>query len=162
MPKSVRYVFLALVMLFALSASCMAAENGASKSPAAASLPDLPATDGDRTTAVAVEYEGTDSLGARLALRLKEHFNTASLFTLTEKDVPKIRVLLSTQAEFPSRPNVGSAYAVVWVFSQSEGTLRHYLAREIGLMTAEDVDALALKIVERTDGLGVKYGYLFQ
>lgn len=160
MLKMMRLCFLIVVMIFALSASCLAAETG-STTPAAASLPDLPATDADRTTAVAVEYEGTDSIGARLALRLKEHFNTASLFTLTEKDVPKMRVLLSTKAEFPSRPGVGSAYAVVWVFSQSEGTLRHYLAREIGLVTADDVDALALKIVERTDGLGVKYGYLF-
>lgn len=161
MLNVVRHCLMIMLISLGLSVSCFAADGTATSTPAAASLPDVPSTESDRTTAVAVEYEGTDSIGARLALRLKEHFNTASLFTLTEKNVPKIRVLLSTKPEFPSRPGVGSAYAVVWVFSQSEGTLRHYLAREIGLVTADDVDALALKIVERTDGLGVKYGYLF-
>lgn len=151
--RSVLFVF----MMLAITTGSIAAET-----PSAASLPDTPAVAPDRATAVAVEYEGNDSIGSRLALRLKEHFNTATLFALTEKDVPKIRVLLSSVPEFPGRPGVGSAYSVVWVFSQSEGTLRHYLAREVGVLTSEEVDALANKLVERTDGLGVKYGYLFQ
>ena len=123
---------------------------------------DKPAPNVDRAVQVAVELEGTDSLGARLAFRLKDTFNASSLFVLSEKDAPKIRVLLSTTPEFPSRPSVGSAYSVVWVFSQSEGTLRHYLAREVGVVTAEGVDDLVAHIAERTDGISVRYGYLFQ
>lgn len=134
--------------------------------PAAEAAPkavaDKPAPNVDRAVQVAVELEGTDSLGARLAFRLKDTFNSSSLFVLSEKDAPKIRVLLSTTPEFPSRPPVGSAYSVVWVFSQSEGTLRHYLAREVGVVTAETVDDLVAHIVERTDGISVRYGYLFQ
>lgn len=127
-----------------------------------ASLPDKPAAAVERKTPVAVEFEGTDSLGSRLATRIKEQFNASNLFTLTEKDVPKIRMLLSSTSEFPSRPGVGSAYAVVWVFSQSESTLRHYLVREVGVLTGDEVNDLAAKLVERTDGLAVRYGYLFQ
>ncbi len=139
---------------------------GASVALAAEAAPkavaDKPAPHVDRAVQVAVELEGTDSLGARLAFRLKDTFNASSLFVLSEKDAPKIRVLLSTTPEFPSRPSVGSAYSVVWVFSQSEGTLRHYLAREVGVVTAESVEDLVAHIAERTDGISVRYGYLFQ
>jgi hypothetical protein len=129
--------------------------------PAARAVPDTPAGQEERRTPVAVEYEGTDSIGARLATRIKESFNASNLFLLTEQDKPKIRLLLATVVEFPSRPNLGSAYAAVWVFSQSEATLRHFLVREVGLVTPDEIDALAAKILERTDGLAVRYGYLF-
>ena len=151
-----------LVAAFTLSLLAFATLSSATEAGQTKPLPDRPAKESERATQIAVEYEGTDSIGARLAMRLKERLNTSSLFRLTEKDAPKMRILLSTVPEFPSRPGVGSAYAVVWAFSQSEGTLRHYLAREVGVVTAEDVDGLADRIVERTDGLSVKYGYLFQ
>lgn len=143
-----------LMLLFTLCGAVHAAEG-------TKSLPDKPAKDVDRTTHIAVEHEGTDSLGSRLSTRLKEQFNASSLFTLNEKDVPKLRLLVSTAPEFTTRPGVGSAYAVVWVFSQSESTLRHYLAREVGVFTAEELEGLVARLVERTDGIAVKYGYLF-
>ena len=127
-----------------------------------APIQDKPAKASERNTPVAVEYEGTDSIGARLATRLKENFNSSNLFQLTEKDTPKIRVLIATKPEFESRPGVGSAYAIVWLFSQSEATLRHFLVREVGVLTPDEVNDLAAKIIERTDGLAVRYGYLFQ
>ena len=129
---------------------------------AAAPVPDKPIKVTERRTPIAVEYEGTDSIGARLATRVKEAFNSSNLFLLTEKDSPKIRLLLSTVSEFPApRQALGSAYAAVWVFSQSEATLRHFLQREVGVITADEVTDLAAKLVERTDGLAVRYGYLF-
>jgi len=39
--------------------------------------------------------------------------------------------------------------------------LRHFLQREVGVITADEVSELAAKLVERTDGLAVRYGYLF-
>lgn len=156
MNRLVSFLFLVLALALTVPAA------PASAAEAAASLPNKPATAVERKTPIAVEYEGTDSIGSRLSTRVKELFNSSNLFTLTEKDVPKIRVLLSTAPEFPSRPSVGSAYAVVWVFSQSESTLRHYLVREVGLLTGDEVNDVAAKIVERTDGLAVRYGYLFQ
>jgi len=126
------------------------------------SLPNKPADIAQRNTPIAVEMEGSDSIGSKLATRLKEAFNASNLFTLSAKDTPKLRVLIATTPEFPSRPAVGSAYCVVWLFSQSEGTLRHFLMREVGVVSADNVDALAAQLVERTDGLAVRYGYLFQ
>lgn len=154
-------LFLTAAALFSpLAGSPALAAQAADAAPKA--VADKPAPGVDRAVQVAVEHEGTDSLGARLAFRLKDTFNSSSLFVLSEKDAPKIRVLLSTMPEFPSRPSVGSAYSVVWVFSQSEGTLRHYLAREVGVVTAEGVEDLVAHIAERTDGISVRYGYLFQ
>lgn len=145
--------------LFVVLALLPGAAFAAAAAPAA--VPDKPGKTVERQTPVAVEYEGTDSLGAKLATRIKEVLNSSNLFTLTEKDTPKIRLLISTVPEFPSRPGLGSAYGVVWVFSQSEATLRHFLMREVGVLTPDEVNDLAAKIVERTDGLAVRYGYLF-
>ena len=48
------------------------------------------------------------------------------------------------------------------MFSQSENNLGYLLARDLGAVSADEVDALTNKLVERTDGLAVKYRYLFQ
>lgn len=124
--------------------------------------PDKPVKGSERATVITVVHEGTDSIGARLSTRLKETFNASNLFQLNEKDMPKLRLLLSTVSEFPERPGVGSVYSVTWVFSQSENNLGYLLARDLGTVNADEVDALANKLVERTDGLAVKYRYLFQ
>ncbi len=154
-------VFALLFSLFVLLLTAQLALAAAPQQPAKP-VADKPASTNERSTTVAVEHEGTDTLGSKLAFQLKDGFNKSSLFALSEKDGPKIKVLLSTVAEFPSRPNIASAYAVVWVFSQAEGTLSFTLAREVGLVTAEELDALVAKLAERTDGVAVKYGYLFK
>ena len=143
---------LALLSLTLLAGSALAQET---------SLPDRPARITERHTPVAVEHEGSDSIGARLSTRIKELLNSSNLFVLEEGDTPKFRILLSTVPEFSDRPGVGSAYSITWVFSLSEATLRHYLAREVGVLTPEDVNNIATKVVERTDGMAVRYGYLF-
>jgi hypothetical protein len=109
-----------------------------------------------------VELEGTDSIGARLGMRLKEAFNGSNLFSLTDKDMPKMRLLVSTQSEFPGRPGVGSVYSICWTFTQGEGYLGYLLAREVGTLTYEEIDALVNRLVERTDGLSVKYSNLWK
>ncbi len=146
----------AVFILSLVVASAHAAQPTARKT-----LPDTPAAAPDRSVPIAIEHEGVDTAGARLAFELKELFNSSGLFTLTEKDEPKYRVLISTMAEFPSRPEVGSVFSVVWVYSESEGTLRHYLARDVGVVTMDSVKDIALALAERTDGIGVKYSYLF-
>ena len=156
-----------LVLALACSGSALAADAAGSaggkiqQAPAKAQ-PDAPAKTETRNTAVAVVHEGADSIGARLATRLKERFNASNLFKLEERDQPKMRLLLNTTAEFSSRPGAGSVYSVTWVFSQSEGHLAYLLARDLGVLTAEDVDALTDSLVERTDGIGARYGYLFR
>ena len=152
----VLFRFLIVVAALSFAAPALAADTGNQ------SIPDRPARVAERSTPVAVEFEGTDSIGSRLSTRIKESLNASNLFVLTEKDTPKIRILVSTVAEFPDRPGVGSAYSVIWLFSQSESTLRHFLSREVGVLTPDDVDGLAARIIERTDGIAVRYGYLFQ
>lgn len=152
-----------LLLTIAVAALCFAPACLAAESAPAKPVADKPAvTAADRTTAVMVEHEGTDTLGAKLAFQLKGTFNVSSLFTLTEKDAPKLKVVITTAAEFPSRPHIASVYSVVWAFSQAEGTLSFMLAREVGVVNAEEVDALIAKIAERTDGIAAKYSYLFK
>ncbi len=149
---------MSLCVLFVLCAAtaAFAAESAASRAPA-----DKPAAQAERTTSVSVEHEGTDPVGAKLAFQLKGAFNASPLFNLTEKDGPKIKVYLSTMPEFPGRPGLASAYAVVWAFSQADGTLSFFLARDVGLTAADEVDGLVSRLAEKTDGMAVKYRYLF-
>ena len=113
-------------------------------------------------TELATSMRATYRLAPRSGRVVKETLNSSNLFSLTDKDTPKIRILIATQPEFKDRPGVGSAYAVVWVFSQSENILRHYLTREVGVVTPDEINGLAAKLVEETDSLATRYGYLFQ
>lgn len=141
-------------------------------SPALAAAPaagkpvqDAPRQLADKSTAISVSLDGTDSIGSRLSTRLKERFNQSSLFRLNsaeDKDTPELRLLLNTAPEFPSRPSVGSVYSVCWVFSQGKGYLNYLLAREVGTVNADDLDTLVDKLVERTDGVAAKYGNLLK
>ena len=54
-----------------------------------AAIPNKPTRITERNTPVAVEYEGNDSIGSRLATRVKETLNSSNLFSLTDKDTPK-------------------------------------------------------------------------
>ena len=158
------FLFSLTAMMFLCFAAPLAgqAANPGAQPAAVAPVADKPvAVQADRTTEVMVEHEGIDTLGAQFAFQLKGAFNTSSLFTLSEKDIPKIKVFITTTAEFPSRPHIASAYSIVWAFSQAEGTLSFLLAREVGLVTAEELDSLVAKSAERTDGFAAKYAYLF-
>lgn len=158
--QRVRFLFCAVAIA---AMTCVSLPASAAQQPAAAApVADTPAElKVDRATAVMVEHEGTDTLGAKLAFQLKGAFNASPLFTLSEKDVPKLKVALSTMAEFPSRQNIASVYSIVWAFSQGEGTLSFLLAREVGVVTVEELDALVARTAERSDGIAAKYNYLF-
>lgn len=163
------FPFLPCLLLLAFNLTFAAMAFGAA-APTAQPHPGKPVQDSpslgvDRSTMISVLADGTDSLGARLSTRLKERFNQSSLFRLNpdqEKDAPELRLLLNTAPEFPSRPSVGSVYGVCWVFSQGKGYLGYLLAREIGTVNADDLDALVDKLVERTDGIAAKYANLWK
>lgn len=124
-------------------------------------LPDIPKSISKRVNPIFVEFEGNDSIGSMLSTRLKEQFNTSNLFSLVGKDIPKFRILISSVSEFDTRPSVGSAYSVVWLFSLSDGTLRHFLAMDVGVLSSDGVNDLAARLVEKTDSLVNRYAYLF-
>ena len=152
-----------------LAAMCFASAPAfAAQSPvpqAGKPVEDAPQKSAELNTVVNVQLDGSDSLGARLSTRLKERFNQSSLFRLNadeERDAPELRVLINTAPEFPARPGVGSVYGVCWVFSQGKGYLGYLLAREVGTVNADDLDALVDKLVERTDGIAAKYANLWK
>ncbi len=115
-----------------------------------------------RSTRVYVQQTGTDTIGIHLATRLKELFNGSNLFELHQGDNPKIGIIITSKAEFKDRPHVGSVYSLLWVFSRSNNHLGYLLAHEVDVLSSEDVNDAARRIVERTDGLSVKYNYLFK
>lgn len=106
------------ILMLALTAPVIQAATPQAGAPKA----DKPAKVDARSTPVWVELEGTDSIGARLGMRLKEAFNGSNLFSLTDKDMPKMRLLVSTQSEFPGRPGVGSVYSICWPSPRAKAT----------------------------------------
>ena len=119
----------------------------------------------DHVTPLSVQHEGTDSIGSRLAMRLKERFNQSNLFILNndeEKDEPKIVLMITTLSEFSTRPGIGSVYSVCWVFKQGKGYLPFLLKHSTGVVSAEDLDALVESLLERTDGIASRYTNLWK
>ena len=112
----------------------------------------------ERRTPVGVEFEGNDSIGAALFASLQKKINVNN--PANPQREAKFRILLSTAAEFPSRPGVGSVYAVVWTLALSEGSMEYYLVRDLGIVTPDTVDEVADRIVSRTEGVSARYGYL--
>ena len=112
----------------------------------------------ERRTPVVVEFEGSDVLGATLFNRLQDTLNSTN--PSAPQREAKFRILLTTASEFPSRPGVGSVYAVVWTLALSEGSMEYYLVRDLGVVTPDTVDAVVTRIVSRTDGVAARYGYL--
>ena len=154
---------LAFICVLALAGTALAATPAAPQ--AGKPVQDKPEKGVDRVTLISVQIEGDDSIGARLSTKLKERFNQSNLFTLNadeERDAPELRLLLSTAPEFKDRPNVGSVYSVCWVFSQGKGYLGYLLAREVGTINYDDLDAKVDKLVERTDAIAAKYGNLWK
>ncbi|HJD97070.1 hypothetical protein [Mailhella massiliensis] len=112
----------------------------------------------ERRTPVIVEFEGNDAIGVTLFSRLQSKINSENPAAPARE--AKFRILLSTAAEFPSRPGVGSVYAVVWTLALSEGSMEYYLVRDLGIVTPDTVDAVVERIVSRTEGVAARYGYL--
>jgi len=165
------YVFRA--MLLALTLALLAfgpalAQDNKAKTPAPQAAPapaDAPQkkTDepGSKKTAVFVEHDDNDPVGARLAYRLKEMLGRSSLMQISNKDEKKIVIVLKTKEEFPGRPNLCSIYSVSWLFSSREGALKYFLTSEAGIADTTGVDQTAESILNKTDKLASTYGYLF-
>ncbi len=150
-----------LIISLSFSFEALAAQTTQNK-PAGKAEVNEPRAVTSRTTRVFVQQEGTDTIGIHLATRLKELFNGSNLFKLHEGDGPKIGIVITSKAEFKDRPHVGSVYSLLWVFSRSNSHLGYLLAHEVDVLTSESVNDTARRIVERTDGLSVKYEYLFK
>ena len=136
---------LALLLTLCFAAPASAAEDAAPRKL-------------ERRTPVVVEFEGNDAIGTRLFTRLQDMLNSTN--PAAPQREAKFRILLSTAAEFPSRPGVGSVYAAVWTLALSEGSMEYYLVRDLGVVTPDTVEDVAARILSRTDGVAARYGYL--
>lgn len=112
--------------------------------------------------AVYVELQGTDTIGSKLAYQLRERFNTSSQFLLTDKDQPKLQIIVATTPEFASRPEVGSAYSVTWLYYASTRSYSSYLTLEVGTVSGDAVEGLVDRLVEHTTGIAAKYSHLLE
>lgn len=113
-------------------------------------------------TPVYIEYEGTDTIGANLAFQLRERFNTSSLFLLTDKEQPKFVLLLRTEPEFECRPGAGSVYSLTWLYFEKKTTYNSYLQQELGVVTADTINATVTRVVDHTTGVAARYGSLLR
>ncbi len=143
---------------------CYGEETSAPVGSPRKDIPDTPSAPPRKElkTPVAVEHQGKDSVGGRLVFHLKELFNGSNLFSLATGDGRKIKLIVTTMEEFQERPNTTSLVSVVWTYSENEGTLKYYLAGEIGLVHSVSVKEDAERLAGRTQELSAKYGYLFE
>jgi hypothetical protein len=124
--------------------------------------PDKPSKAAETRTPIMVEHQGSDNVGGRLAYQLKELLEKSALFRLTNKDEKKLKLLLISKEEFPGRPNMSSVYSAVWTYSENDGTLKYYLASDVGLISAAAVKEEAEALVGRTHESLTSYSYLFE
>lgn len=150
-----------LILLFALTLPAFAETAPAGKTPAAPKA-DNPVPSHARTTPIFIAQKGADVLGSILAYEVTSTCNASSLFKLTTDDQPNISILITTLSEFSSRPEIGSVYSVVWVFSESNSNLKYFLAQDAGIITSENAPTLARAIAHKTDQIAMQYGYLFE
>jgi hypothetical protein len=111
---------------------------------------------------VMVEYQDMDSLGRRLVFTLRERFNKSDLFRLSGYQEEKIKIIISSQEEFPSRPGLGSIYSIVWNFSYGQDVLDNYLQAEVGQVSSQNLKDLAEDLAAKTDRIYTEYSYLFE
>ena len=112
----------------------------------------------ERRTPVLVEFEGVDVIGATLSAKLREELGKANPANPEREAV--FRLMLSSASEFDTRPSAGSVYAVVWSFSPSGGSMEYYLARDMGVVTPDNMDNVIRRLIQRTEGVSARYGYL--
>ncbi|WP_432736267.1 hypothetical protein [Maridesulfovibrio sp. FT414] len=110
---------------------------------------------------VVVEHLGNDELGGTLALKLKENFRKSVLFKFADKSEKGVRIKVVSRSEFSERPEIGSVYAVVWTFAESQDVVPFYLAEELGLVSQRNVESAASALMNRTDKIAEEYKYLF-
>ncbi|WP_052812720.1 hypothetical protein [Desulfonatronum thioautotrophicum] len=111
---------------------------------------------------VLVEHQGTDPVGMRLALHLKETLQKSSLFRLAGPEEKHFSLRLVTRPQFADRPYLGSAYVLVWRYVESREVLAYFLGERLGFVDADVVAQEAEVLVAETDRIKGRYGYLLE
>lgn len=110
---------------------------------------------------VFVEAVGEDVLGQRLVFELREALRTSAGFRLAKAGDKALRMRVAAVPEFKERPQIGSAYAVTWLFSEGGNVLSYYLESGLGLVDETRLKGEAQSLAARTDELAGRFAYLF-
>ena len=159
-----RILCFVLILTFCIALPAFAEEAPAKPAaPAVKAEPkaDKPAEVFSRQTPIFIAHKGTDVLGTNLVFELSNACNSSSLFKLTNEKQQNLSVLITTRPEFASRPEIGSVYSIVWVYSENNDNLKYFLAQDIGVVTKENAQTLARAIANKTDQIAMQYDYLF-
>ncbi len=111
---------------------------------------------------VMIVYKEKESLGRRLIFTMRERFNSSEIFRLSGYNEKKIKIIVSTKEEFPSRPGLCSIYSIVWNFSYGQDLLSNYLTNKVGIISGKSMKELAESLVAQTDKIYLQYSYLFE
>lgn len=133
-------------------------EHKAAKAEHKAEKKQDPATKG--RVPVVVDFEGEDALGQRLAFELREAFRAASGFRLAGAGDKGLRLRLRAVPEFKDRPNLGSIYAVSWLFSEGGNVLSYFLDSGLGVVDEGSLKREAQNLAARTDEISGRFAYL--
>ena len=166
-------LFIVAQVVFGLAGTALAQEivDQDQEQPAAPprqALPDEEAVETLETDAnqrgipVLVEHLGTDPVGMRLALHLKETFQKSSLFRLAGPEEKHFSLRLVTRPQFTERPYLGSAYVLVWRYVESREVLAYFLGDRLGFVDADVVAQEAEVLAAETDRVKGRYGYLLE
>lgn len=116
----------------------------------------------DARVPVYVDYDGDDPMGQRLVFELKELFRTSAGFRLAKAGEKQVRIRLTAQVEFKDRPNLGSVYGAVWMFSEGGDVLSYYLDSAVGVVDEVILKREVQSLASRTDKLAGRFSYLFE
>lgn len=111
---------------------------------------------------VMIVYKDKDSLGRRLIFTMRERFNISKIFRLSGYNEKKIKIVISTQEEFPARSGLSSIYSIVWTFSYEQDLLSNFLSNQVGIINSQNLEELAESLVAQTDKIYLQYSYLFE
>lgn len=111
---------------------------------------------------VAVVHQGDDPLGIQLAFALKETFSSSPLFRLAGAEDKRITVRVTTLAEFPARPSMGTCFGLTWAFAEKSDVLAFFLEDGAGCVSFGETGEQATAIAARTDAVADRFGYLFE
>ncbi len=165
MQTFLRAVLLVLALLSLAAGPALAQDKGKPATPQVAAPAPADAgksTDATRKkTPVAIEHDDNDTVGSRLAYRIKEMLGRSSLMQPSGKDEKKIVIVLKTKDEFPGRSGLSSIYSISWLFASKEGSLKYFLTSEAGIVDSADIDEVAETVLGKTDKLATTYAYLF-
>ena len=114
-----------------------------------------------RRVPILVDAQGGDPFTTKLAFQFKEAVRRSEGYRLASSGEQAFAVRLIGKVEFESRPHLGSALSVSWLFRERSDVLPVLLDDSVEFVDAATLQPLVDALMARTDKLADKYAYLF-